>query len=967
MTRKITMRVSLVLMSTVALVMLCVLIVQASTPSKPNVDDDAPMVGDRGAFDKRLAPLPSEGQLPISIVAAPGIQHEHVMATDGTSGAIIAWTDERPFPGGLLNSHIIYAQRIVSATDPTLWADNGIPVIDLATHPSVGAIWHHDPAIVSDGAGGAIVGWLYGPYAQRLDGDGNRLWANHGVTITEDAVYQLNYLVMASDDAGGAFFVWADSRGGQTRLYAQRVSADGDVLWPDDVPLFSTAIQQRVGFDPAIVADGSGGAIIAWKDSRDSVWADVYAQRVTSAGVKLWGIDGTPVITDTDTEFDRRDVTLVADGGGGAFVAWEDDRETKSILVPSFVRNIFAQHLDSNGSRTWDSKGLRLSDLELDPCNWGGGEPCGGGSVAGAEQPAITHDGSGGIYVVWRRWQNMGIIQNSIRAQRVAANGTILWSPPLTQGLYLSPGFAYPAQPASAPDGLGGAFVAWHCRNDLGLEDDICLQRINGAGDLLCGGGVNIANLGGADLYPAIVTGQVGQSIVAWNNEDNIYAQLVNNCDGQLQGKADVMIRDNEQDDGAVPSPQPWWDSPDIWVRHDNDYGEQHQNPEQGQENTVYVQARNIGNLPVANVEVHLYWSEPGLGMAWPNDWQEISPGETIVSLSPGESQRVAIPWSPPRSGHSCLLVRLLTGDDPIIAEGDAPGDNNIAQKNVDIVELVQGRLMSGADGTIVFGTESASFDVANLEEQPVAADVIVERADFAISGTLMLDLGPDLFERWMTATGGTLDVAEVVTGTTSVQVTSPVSATILGLPLEAQERTPLTMTITGPTTDQTWLYVNVWERVNEQTIGGNILRAPVVYNLAETSKTASAEIVKPGDTVTFSVTLLNGGNRDISNVTLTDTLSLSLTYQTGSLDYPVGEGEFYLDRILWSGPLSLSQPLTITYAVTVNALASDGQLITNTVTVNDSLNPPTERSAVVEVEIHTDWFVYLPLVIKSE
>lgn len=47
--------------------------------------------------------------------------------------------------------------------------------------------------------------------------------------------------------------------------------------------------------NPAMTSDGSGGAIIAWVDSRSGVgtqFADIYAQRISSAGVVQWTSTG---------------------------------------------------------------------------------------------------------------------------------------------------------------------------------------------------------------------------------------------------------------------------------------------------------------------------------------------------------------------------------------------------------------------------------------------------------------------------------------------------------------------------------------------------------------------------------------------------------------------------------------------------------------------------------------------------
>jgi len=67
------------------------------------------------------------------------------MVPDGAGGAIIVWSDVRN------GNEDIYAQR-VDAAGVVQWAPNGVALCLAASSQSF-------PAIVSDGAGGAIVTW----------------------------------------------------------------------------------------------------------------------------------------------------------------------------------------------------------------------------------------------------------------------------------------------------------------------------------------------------------------------------------------------------------------------------------------------------------------------------------------------------------------------------------------------------------------------------------------------------------------------------------------------------------------------------------------------------------------------------------------------------------------------------------------------------------------------------------------
>ena len=87
---------------------------------------------------------------------------------------------------------------------------------------------------------------------------------------------------------------WTDDRGGNSDIYAQRVNAGGAVQWTTDGVSLCTASNGQLS--PVIVADGFGGAIVAWSDSRNGL-ADIYANRVSAGGSIPTAIGRTPANT----------------------------------------------------------------------------------------------------------------------------------------------------------------------------------------------------------------------------------------------------------------------------------------------------------------------------------------------------------------------------------------------------------------------------------------------------------------------------------------------------------------------------------------------------------------------------------------------------------------------------------------------------------------------------------------------
>jgi hypothetical protein len=95
--------------------------------------------------------------------------------------------------------------------------------------------------VVSDDAGGVIVTWQdlrvrnWNIYAQRLNPNGQRLWDTLGVEICVWNGEQ-TVPVMCPDGSGGAVIAWQDTRNGNNDIYAQRVSASGSGVWEESVP-----------------------------------------------------------------------------------------------------------------------------------------------------------------------------------------------------------------------------------------------------------------------------------------------------------------------------------------------------------------------------------------------------------------------------------------------------------------------------------------------------------------------------------------------------------------------------------------------------------------------------------------------------------------------------------------------------------------------------------------------------------
>jgi hypothetical protein len=230
----------------------------------------------------------------------------------------VTWQDERDY---FTTGADIYAKRLDDSGN-ALWVADGVSLC-VATN----AQW--SPEIVSDGSGGAIVTWPdqrdngttgNDIYAQRVDGNGNALWVTGGVSLCVATGDQYNPQIVY-DGSGGAIVTWKDERGSDDDIYAQRVDGNGNTLWVADG--VSLCVTSNAQWNPRIVSDGSGGAIVTWNDQRDSD-DDIYAQRVDGSGNALWYANGVTICVASNIQSDHQ---IASDGYWGAIVTWEDYRD----------------------------------------------------------------------------------------------------------------------------------------------------------------------------------------------------------------------------------------------------------------------------------------------------------------------------------------------------------------------------------------------------------------------------------------------------------------------------------------------------------------------------------------------------------------------------------------------------------------------------------------------------------------
>lgn len=369
-----------------------------------------------------------------------GAQSLPLAIPDGAGGVIVAWQD---FRSG--NTTDIYAQR-VNSSGYVQWTANGLPFCAGMTGLSLSQV-------IPDGAGGALIAWSdtrnasNDIFIQRIDSNGAALWTANGVTVCAASLSQVTPAV-ASDGAGGAIIAWRDSRNGASDIYAQRLNAAGAAQWTADGIVICNAAQAQLGAQ--ILSDGSGGAFIAWTDHRNTVDDDIYAQRVDGNGVPQWTANGIGIVSSmTGKQSDSR---IVAGAASEAIIAWLD-------LRSGSTEDIYAQKVDTAGTVQWTANGVPV-------CT----------AVNRQIAMQLIPNGSGGAVATWQDERGSSGVWD-IYAQRINGDGTMGWA---ANGIVVSAAALNQTAPQLAPDGVGGATIVW--KDERGGNADIYAQRVDAAG-----------------------------------------------------------------------------------------------------------------------------------------------------------------------------------------------------------------------------------------------------------------------------------------------------------------------------------------------------------------------------------------------------------------------------------------------------------------------------------------------------
>jgi hypothetical protein len=357
------------------------------------------------------------------------------LAVDTAGHALLAFNDDRS------GTDEITVVRV----DPDgnlVWGPSGVQV------SAVGAVY--SPRVAGTSDGNIVVAWTSDDSVvlQKVAPSGMALW---GAGVTLSPSYAEFFVAdLKASDAGSAIVSWvhSDFPTATNHLWAQKLAADGALLWgAGHVPVFDSGSLQ-MGNSPPFSSDGAGGAVFAWYSS---VPLQCRVQRILANGSEAFAHQGVEVSIAARNRVNPSAIFLPA--SEELVVFWKEENVPEQF-------GLYGQKLDAAGVRQWTDSGRELvpiGDNEIDE--------------------VVTLPFADGAVVAWKDsfdWEN-----EPIRATRVDSNGDFVWATPIVD-LASSP--TGNTRLAGALSAVGFAAFTW-VAGDV-MSSDILAQNLNGDGSL---------------------------------------------------------------------------------------------------------------------------------------------------------------------------------------------------------------------------------------------------------------------------------------------------------------------------------------------------------------------------------------------------------------------------------------------------------------------------------------------------
>jgi len=272
------------------------------------------------------------------------------------------------------------------------------------------------PKVVISPDGVSYISWFdastdthnFDVYLQRLDVDGNKLWDEDGLLVSNHptASWTTDY-GLAMDQAGNAVIVNRDQRTGMDNIYAWCISPEGSFIWGNDGISLSDNTEED--YSPEVLIDQENNAVVMWEafPLDTNLFIKTKFQKIGPDGTLLWD----DVVIEKDSAHCWMPRMINAEDSCTLVIWVETDRDTSHAAGNFHYMFPYMQKIDPEGQFVWPEP-VQLSyayDMPLFPF-----------------VPSLDTDGEGGAYVAWMGFPDFGAFYTCF-AQYVTSDGSMQW------------------------------------------------------------------------------------------------------------------------------------------------------------------------------------------------------------------------------------------------------------------------------------------------------------------------------------------------------------------------------------------------------------------------------------------------------------------------------------------------------------------------------------------------------------
>jgi hypothetical protein len=367
------------------------------------------------------------------------------------------------------------------------------------------------PYVAATSDGYYIVGWGESSdyLLQKFDADGVPQWAEpyrelHGDTGS------FSMGGMCSGGNGTVIVQYVHATGGMYSpkyIEAQKYDGDANKLWNDGDPVvIMDGYSLGMGYFPGFISDGQGGAVIGWYDGTIGV-RRARVQHLNSDGIELLSHDGVEAAVPTDGKIALSTSVAYDQDNDEIYVGFTQSNSAQTAW------GLWAQRIDSDGTRAWGDQALGLIPLSSLQC---------------AYPRALWINGAFELFCV----PSTAPTGAPIQGYRLDSQGTQLWDDvPLIVSSAMSEK-SNTLTAAATPSGM--AILAWGDGRGGSYADDIYAQNVNPDGSL----GLPVFLWGDVNHDNSVNLTDLGQLLSHYGHTGMTYE------DGDLDGDGDVDISD---------------------------------------------------------------------------------------------------------------------------------------------------------------------------------------------------------------------------------------------------------------------------------------------------------------------------------------------------------------------------------------------------------------------------------------